>query len=561
MPTFTYDQFQKAAQDSGLMGEFSAADLSLAQRNPDAGMSLLKYKQDYHAATTDEARALANLGAEGIRSSYGNYTGGDNGGSFYLDPLSPSSFDGGKAPTYQNQYAGDIADLWEQQKNYGSYDYGEAAPVYNNRYDDTIQDLIQGILNREDFSYDPATDPLYQNYRKQYTREGQRATADTLGAAAAASGGIPSSYATTAAAQAGNYYAAQMTDKIPELYQLAYNQYLNDYNMQLSDLGVVQGAEQSDYDKYLNELNQYNTDRAFDYNAWLDEYNMTKDQLQTAQGLEQLDYTKYLNELQQFNTDREFNYGQLLDEIDSQTRERQEDIDNALRAAEFGDYSFLQDMGIDTSNNPADFERQYTLALLAAEYGDFSGLEALGITPSAQNLANFNRTASGSTSRSSSGGGSSGGSSGSGSSSTGGSTGTSAASAAMQRANANQGRVTSEADWNALVAAYGEDTLRAAGYTYAGSGGGSSGGDSGSSGEDSGYSLSDLNTNSVLQLGIGPISYQTVEQLVEQGKVEAYTDSNGNLSVRWMPGYNANNYRNDRSTAGGLTQAPFLPTP
>lgn len=561
MPTFTYDQFQKAAQDSGLMGEFSPADLSLAQRNPDAGMSLLKYKQDYHAATTDEARALANLGAEGIRSSYGNYTGGDNGGSFYLDRLSPSSFDGGRAPTYENQYAGDIADLWEQQKNYGSYDYGKDAPVYNNRYDDTIQDLIQGILNREDFSYDPATDPLYQNYRKQYTREGQRATADTLGAAAAASGGIPSSYATTAAAQAGNYYAAQMTDKIPELYQLAYNQYLNDYNMQLSDLGVVQGAEQSDYDKYLNELNQFNTDRAFDYNAWLDEYNMTKDQLQTAQGLEQLDYTKYLNELQQFNTDREFNYGQLLDEIDSQTRERQEDIDNALRAAEFGDYSFLQDMGIDTSNNPADFERQYTLALLAAEYGDFSGLEALGITPSAQNLASFNRTASGSTSRSSSGGGSSGGSSGSGSSSTGGSTGTSAASAAMQRANANQGRVTSEADWNALVAAYGEDTLRAAGYTYAGSGGGSSSGDRSSSGEDSGYSLSDLNTNSVLQLGIGPISYQTVEQLVEQGKVEAYTDSNGNLSVRWMPGYNANNYRNDRSTAGGLTLAPFLPTP
>lgn len=560
MPTFTYDQFQKAAQDSGLMGEFSPADLSLAQRNPDAGMSLLKYKQDYHAATTDEARALANLGAEGIRSSYGNYTGGDNGGSFYLDRLSPSSFDGGRAPTYENQYAGDIADLWEQQKNYGSYDYGEAAPVYNNRYDDTIQDLIQGILNREDFSYDPATDPLYQNYRKQYTREGQRATADTLGQAAAASGGIPSSYATTAAAQAGNYYAAQMTDKIPELYQLAYNQYLNDYNMQLSDLGVVQGAEQSDYDKYLNELNQYNTDRAFDYNAWLDEYNMTKDQLQTAQGLEQLDYTKYLNELQQFNTDREFNYGQLLDEIDSQTMERQEAVDNALRAAEFGDYSFLQDMGIDTRNNPADFERQYTLALLAAEYGDFSGLEALGITPSAQNLANFSRTASGSTSRSS-GGGSSGGSSGGGSSSTGGSTGTSAASAAMQRAKANQGRVTSEADWNALVAAYGEDTLRAAGYTYAGSGGGSSSGDRSSSGEDSGYSLSDLNTNSVLQLGIGPISYQTVEQLVEQGKVEAYTDSNGNLSVRWMPGYNANNYKSDRSTAGGLTLAPFLPAP
>lgn len=558
MPTFTYDQFQKAAQDSGLMGEFSPADLSLAQRNPDAGMSLLKYKQDYHAATTDEARALANLGAEGIRSSYGNYTGGDNGGSFYLDPLSPSSFDGGKAPTYQNQYAGDIADLWEQQKNYGSYDYGKDAPVYNNRYDDTIQDLIQGILNREDFSYDPATDPLYQNYRKQYTREGQRATADTLGQAAAASGGIPSSYATTAAAQAGNYYAAQMTDKIPELYQLAYNQYLNDYNMQLSDLGVVQGAEQSDYDKYLNELNQFNTDRAFDYNAWLDGYNMTKDQLQTAQGLEQLDYTKYLNELQQFNTDREFGYGQHMDEINSQTLERQEAVENALRAAEFGDYSFLQDMGIDTSNNPADFERQYTLALLAAEYGDFSGLEALGITPSAQNLANFSRTASGSTSRSSSGGGSGGSSGGSRSGGTD-ETPVNELNSVLQ--TYPDGVITDAADWDYLVQRYGEDNLRAAGITN-GSGGGSSGGDSSSSGEDSGYSLSDLNTNSVLQLGIGPISYQTVEQLVEQGKVEAYTDGNGRLSVRWMPGYNANNYKSSRSVAGGLmTLSPFLPTP
>ena len=556
MPTFTYDQFHQAAQDSGLMGEFSPADLSLAQRNPDAGMSLLKYKQDYHAATTDEARALANLGAEGIRSSYGNYTGGDNGGSFYLDRLSPSSFDGGRAPTYENQYAGDIADLWEQQKNYGSYDYGEAAPVYNNRYDDTIQDLIQGILNREDFSYDPATDPLYQNYRKQYTREGQRATADTLGQAAAASGGIPSSYATTAAAQAGNYYAAQMTDKIPELYQLAYNQYLNDYNMQLSDLGVVQGAEQSDYDKYLNELNQYNTDRAFDYNAWLDGYNMTKDQLQTAQGLEQLDYTKYLNELQQFNTDREFGYGQHMDEINSQTLERQEAVENALRAAEFGDYSFLQDMGIDTSNNPADFERQYTLALLAAEYGDFSGLEALGITPSAQNLASFNRAASGSSR--SSGGGSSGGSSGGSRSSGTDTTPVNELTSVLQ--TYPDGVITDAADWDYLVQRYGEDNLRAAGITN-GSTGGSSGGDSGSSGGDSGYSLSDLNTNSVLQLGIGPISYQTVEQLVEQGKVEAYTDSNGNLSVRWMPGYNANNYKNNQSTAGGLTLAPFLPTP
>ena len=73
---FTYDEFQRELTNSGLGSEFSAADLKLAQQNPDAGMSILKYKRDYHNATTPEQRALANLGAEGIRSSYGNYTGG-----------------------------------------------------------------------------------------------------------------------------------------------------------------------------------------------------------------------------------------------------------------------------------------------------------------------------------------------------------------------------------------------------------------------------------------------------------------------------------------------------
>lgn len=303
---YTYDQFQQEAQNSGLLGKFSDADLNLAKINPDAGMSILKYKQDYANATTDEARALANAGAESIRSSYGNYTGGGDGGSFHLNQVSPSSFAPETAPTYENQY--------EQQE----------------------QQLMDAILNREQFSYDASTDPSYSQYRKQYAREGDRATQDALGAAAAASGGIPSSYAVTAASQAGDYYAAQMADKIPELYQQAYQRYLNEYNMKLSDLGMVQDAEQMDYNKFLNELNQYNTDRQFDY-------------------------------------------GQYLDEIDSQTRERQEALEKAELAAEMGDYSFLNDMGIDTSNNSTDYDRQYQLALLKAQYGDYSGLRALGV--------------------------------------------------------------------------------------------------------------------------------------------------------------------------------------
>lgn len=455
---FTYDEFRKAAESSGLLGEFSQADLNLAQRNPDAGMSLLKYKQDWHSATTDEARALANQGAESIRSSYGNYTGGGNGGSFHLDGLSP-----------------------------GSFTPSTARPEYNNRYDDTIQDLLDQIVNREDFTYDPETDPLYGQYRKQYTREGQRATQDALGAAAAASGGMPSSYAATAAAQAGNYYAAQMSDKMPELYELAYNQYLNDYNMKLNDLGAVQGAEQRDYDKYLDALGQWNTDRAFDY-------------------------------------------GQMLDEINSQTLERQEALNNALTAAEFGDYSLLQGMGIDTSNNPTDWERKYQLALLGAQYGDFSGLEALGLKPDSKTMLDFALASAGRTQPV----GSASGGSGGGSGGAGGGDSTNAYQTLRSAGVTTMG----EAYLELLGMGYSSTEAENLADYYLSWLEDSS---SAENGEEVG--LGDMDIASVMGLGIGPVSFETLDKLTEDGKVELYTNGSGKTAVRWAEGYNQNNYK------------------
>ena len=317
MAIYTYDQFQKAAQQAGLLGQFSQADLSLAQQNPDAGMSLLKYKQDYSNATTDEQRAQANKGAETIRSSYGGYTGGGNGGSFHLDPLGPSSF---------------------QQTTAPSFNWDTPAPDYSSRYDETIQNMIKDMLERPEFSYDPESDVVWKSYQKAYGREGDRATQNALGAAAAASGGMPSSYATTAAAQAGNYYAAQAADKIPELYDAAYNRYLNEFNMDLSKLGVVQGQEGTDYNRYLDQLNQWNTDRNFAYN-------------------------QFAGDRSQWNADREFAYNQLIDEINSQTQQRQEALDFANMAAQYGDYNYLKDLGIDTS----------ALAALNAAGGGYGG--------------------------------------------------------------------------------------------------------------------------------------------------------------------------------------------
>ena len=217
------------------------------------------------------------------------------------------------APTYKNNYAGDIQNLYNQQLNYGDFQSDAVKPEYQNRYDDTINDLLNAVRDRGEFNYDPNTDPVYAAYRKQYAREGQRATADALGIAAAASGGIPSSYAQTAAGQQANYYAAQMTDKIPELYQLAYQRYLQEYAERFNALNAFQNAEQNDYAKYLNDVSQYNADRNFDLNLYNNRYNMLANNLATAQGLEGTEYARYLDQLNQYNNDKQFAYGQYMD--------------------------------------------------------------------------------------------------------------------------------------------------------------------------------------------------------------------------------------------------------
>lgn len=276
---YTYDDFVKAANQSGLMGQFSQDDLNLAQKYPEFGLSVLSLKKDYNNATTAEQRLLANQAANELRKSYGNYSGRADGGSFRLE-------------SKLNRRADDLLD---QLGSFGSFSYGEA-PTYENTFAQQQKDLLDRILNREDFSWSKETDPQWSSYKKSYLREGDRATANALAQASAASGGRPSSHAVNAATQAGDYYATKLNDVIPTLYQQAYERYLDEYNMKLKDLNTVNQQEQLDYAKYLDRLGQFNTDRGFAYQNYADDYDRLRSQLADVQGQDQIDYARYLDE-------------------------------------------------------------------------------------------------------------------------------------------------------------------------------------------------------------------------------------------------------------------------
>ena len=299
---YKYEDFERQARAAGLLDQFSVYDLNTAKQNPEFGLSMLSYKQDYANATDDAAKTKANAGAENLRRQYGSYLGGKTGSQYYGLGPTPGS--------YQSQYQSNIDGIMDQMLNYGSFNYG-AAPTYNNRYQAQLDSLLNQVLNYEDFNWSKEADPAYGAYAKQYRREGDRATQNALAQAAAMSGGQLSSTAMTAASQAGDYFSGQLADIIPELRDAAYSRYLSDYEMLTDQLVQTQQAEQMEYNKFLNDLNQYNADRSHAYDQWLQGYNMLSGNLGALQGQDELAYGRLLDQVDYNSGQQKLAQGQI----------------------------------------------------------------------------------------------------------------------------------------------------------------------------------------------------------------------------------------------------------
>lgn len=197
----------------------------------------------------------------------------------------------------QNQF-----NQWMQE-----YEQNNPKEDYQSKYDPQIDAILNEILNRGDFSYDAMNDPLYQQYAKMYQREGDRAMKETMAEAAAGAGGM-NTYAMTAAMQANNYYNSQLNDRIPELYQLAYNMYLNDKESKVQDLGILQNMDATQYNRYRDTINDYYADKNFAYGAYQDA--VQQGNWQTNYGYNSmLDNRNWNND--QYWANKEWNYNDM----------------------------------------------------------------------------------------------------------------------------------------------------------------------------------------------------------------------------------------------------------
>lgn len=164
---------------------------------------------------------------------------------------------------YFSPYRDEISDI---HVNLDALDKSKPG-AYNSAYEKRINELISGLSNRK-FSYDLGKDALWQQYKDNYMAQGKQAMQDTMGQAAALTGGYGNSYAAAAGNQAYQAWLGQLNNKIPELYQLA----LQRYNTEGADMqnlySVLANQDAAEYGRHRDAVNDYLNDREF-YNAQL----------------------------------------------------------------------------------------------------------------------------------------------------------------------------------------------------------------------------------------------------------------------------------------------------
>lgn len=236
-------------------------DLTLINDSGDLDL-IRQYTEAYNKAYAEGDKAgqqAAHDAAEKIRAKY-DYSGGVDGSEYI------------KLGTGASPAKADTS--WLDKLGDSNYNYDQSGQ---------ISAKLDALLNRTPFSYDAASDPLYQQYRKQYTREADRSAEDALGKAAVMTGGMPSTAAVAASQQASDYQMSQMTDKIPELQQLAYSMYQDKLSGDRADLNTLIGIEDNNYNRWLADRNYL--------------YQLARDQVGDQQTADALAYQKQQDKL------------------------------------------------------------------------------------------------------------------------------------------------------------------------------------------------------------------------------------------------------------------------
>lgn len=147
---------------------------------------------------------------------------------------------------------------------------------FQSQWTEQVGSLTDQVLNEKPFTYDINGDVLLQQAQDRYLQQGKMAMLDTMGEAAALTGGYGNTYGQQVGQQTYQGYLQGINDMIPEFYDRA----KADHDQESADLrerlSLVAGLEAQDYDRHRAEqeawmaerdylTGRYDTERGFEY--------------------------------------------------------------------------------------------------------------------------------------------------------------------------------------------------------------------------------------------------------------------------------------------------------
>lgn len=182
--------------------------------------------------------------------------------------------------------------------------------AFSSQYEAQMNDFYDQYANRADFNFDVNESVLYEQLRDQYAALGKLSMQDTMGQAAAMTGGYGSSYAQTAGQQSYQNYMQQLQEQIPSLYQMEYDKYNQEGQNLLNQYNLAKAGYDTDYGEYRDSVNDYYTDRDYLRGVYQDERSFDYGTYQDAR-----DYWtgEYWNEKNSAQTSKESSWSKSKD--------------------------------------------------------------------------------------------------------------------------------------------------------------------------------------------------------------------------------------------------------
>lgn len=265
-----------------------------------------------------------------------------------LDPKDPNG-----DPDSLGSYGRAYASFVPSQTYYKAMEYTQSLldQLSSGRtsFTDKVNSALKAIEDKEPFSYDPNSDMLFQNYLQGMMQSGQVAMQDTMGQAAALTGGYGSTYATTAGNQAYNSMVQGAYEELPEFAQYARDAYDRDVKDLYDRLDMYSTQDALEYDRLANAygLNAEAAARLYDqeYNNFWQTQDFNEDSRRWAA---EMGYKERQAKQAQDNWDAEF---KLKQDANSGAAEAYKEVDSNLRkdmikmASDYGDSQELWDYG------------------------------------------------------------------------------------------------------------------------------------------------------------------------------------------------------------------------